>query len=234
MIRTSSVIVAGLLILGLVGVVTTADAQDKDDKVTCRIIYVPTPESVIDKMFDMAKIKQGDVVYDLGCGDGRILAMAAPKYKSSGVGVDIDPDRIKDSAETMKKYKVGDKTEVNPKGGFKVLNAKGDAVVEIRQGDALKVKDLDKATVIMLYMLPEFMEKLEAQISKLKPGTRIVAHDYEFPNWKWDQKVEFKGPTREHTLYMWTVKEKEKKKKSHPFSRDGGAERPASASRLNA
>src|SRR3954463_3730460 len=113
MIRTSSVIVAGLLILGLVGVVTTADAQDKNDKVTCRIIYVPTPEQVIDKMFDMAKIKQGDMVYDLGCGDGRILAMAATKYKSKGVGVDIDPDRIKDCTETMKKYKVGDKTTEN-------------------------------------------------------------------------------------------------------------------------
>jgi len=208
MIRISGMILAGLALVGLAGAVTQAVAQDKNDKVTCRIIYVPTPEQVIDKMFDMAKIKQGDMVYDLGCGDGRILAMAATKYKSKGVGVDIDPDRIKDCTETMKKYKVGDKTTENPKGGFKVLDGKGETLVDVRQGDALKVKDLDKASVVMLYMLPEFMEKLEKQAEQLKPGTRIVSHDYTFPNWKPDVTVEFQGPTRTHTLYLWTVKDK--------------------------
>jgi len=190
MIRTTGMILAGLTLVGLGGLVATARAQIPDDKITCRIIYVPTPESVVNKMLDMAKVKDGDMVYDLGCGDGRVLAMAATQHKAKGVGVDIDPARIKDSAETMKKYKV-------PEG-----------MVEIRQGDALKVKDLEKATVIMLYMLPEFMEKLEGQISKMKPGTRVVAHDYAFPNLKADQVVEFKGPQREHTLYMWTIKEK--------------------------
>jgi hypothetical protein len=79
--------------------------------------------------------------------------------------------------------------------------------VDIRQGDALKVKDLEKATVIAFYMLPEFMEKLEPQVLKrLKPGTRLVAHDYWFPNIKADHVVEFQGPSREHTLYLWTVR----------------------------
>jgi SAM-dependent methyltransferase len=170
---------------------TVLQGQSPDDKVTCRIIYVPTPETVVDKMLDMAKVKKEDRVFDLSCGDGRVVAMAAKKFGSRGIGVDIDPARIKECKETMKKYEI-------PEG-----------LVEIRQGDALKVKDLERATVIMLYMLPEFMEKLEKQaLEKLKPGTRIVAHDYPFPNWKADQVVEFKGPEREHTLYMWTVKEK--------------------------
>jgi SAM-dependent methyltransferase len=170
---------------------------DGEDKVTCRLIYVPTEQVVVDKMLDMAKVTDKDVVYDLGCGDGRIVATAAKKFGAKGVGVDIDPPRIKDSNETIKTLGV-------------------EKLVEIRQGDALKVKDLERATVVMLYMLPEFMAKLEPIAKKrLKPGTRIVAHDYAFPNWKPDTTVDaFKGPIREHTLYMWTVKEAAKDDKA--------------------
>jgi len=170
-----------------------AQGQDKkiDPDFKCRIIYVPTEEVVVEKMLDMAKVKKEDLVYDLGCGDGRIICLAAKKFGAKGVGVDIDPDRIKDCKETMKKYGITKE------------------MVDIRQGDALKVKDLERASVVMFYMLPEFMEKLEPQVLKrLKPGTRLVAHDYPFPNMKPEQVVEFKGPNREHTLYMWTVPEK--------------------------
>jgi ubiquinone/menaquinone biosynthesis C-methylase UbiE len=167
------------------------EKKDIDADFKCRIIYVPTEEVVVDKMLDMAKVKKEDIVYDLGCGDGRIICMAAKKFGAKGVGVDIDPARIKDCLETMKKYGVTKQT------------------VDIRQGDALRVKDLEKATVVMFYMLPEFMEKLEPQVLKrLKPGTRLVAHDYPFPNLKAEQVIEFKGPSREHTLYLWTVPEK--------------------------
>jgi precorrin-6B methylase 2 len=168
-----------------------ATAQNTDDKVTCRIIYVPTEQTVVEKMLEMAKVDKKDIVFDLGCGDGRIVCTAAQKYGAKGVGVDIDPERIKDCMATMKKFGVTKEQ------------------VDIRQGDALKVKDLDRATVIMLYMLPEFMEKLKLQLSKLKPGTRIVAHDYPFPDLNPDQVVEFKGPNREHTLYLWTIKKKD-------------------------
>jgi precorrin-6B methylase 2 len=183
-------VLAGTGLLAALALTLTAgvQGQDEDDKVTCRIIYVPTPEPVVEKMLDMAKVTKKDVVYDLGCGDGRIVAMAAKKFGCKGVGVDIDPPRIKDSKETVKKYGVED-------------------LVEIRQGDALKVKDLEKASVIMLYMLPEFMTKLEPIAKKkLKAGSRIVAHDYAFPNWKPETTVEFKGPNREHTLYLFVVK----------------------------
>jgi precorrin-6B methylase 2 len=169
-------------------------AQDKDkkDKITCAIIYVPTDQAVVEKMLTMAKITKNDVVFDLGCGDGRIVCTAAKKYGAKGVGVDIDPARIKDCLETMKKFGVTKDQ------------------VEIRQGDALKVKDLQRATVICFYMLPEFMAKLEPQVKKLKAGTRLVAHDYAFPNLKPDQTVKFEGPERTHMLYLWTLKDDNK------------------------
>ncbi len=165
-----------------------ADKKDIDPEYQGRIIYVPTEEVVVEKMLEMAKVKKDDLVYDLGCGDGRIVCLAAKKFGAKGVGVDIDPARIKDSLETMKKY-----------GVTKEL-------VDFRQGDALRVTDLEKATVVTFYMLPEFMEKLEPQVLKrLKAGTRLVAHDYPFPNMKADEVIEFKGPIRPHTLYLWTV-----------------------------
>jgi cyclopropane fatty-acyl-phospholipid synthase-like methyltransferase len=164
--------------------------DDKDEK-KYNLIYVPTPEVVVEKMLNMAKVKKGDVVYDLGCGDGRVVAIAAKKYGVRGVGIDLNPDRIKEARETLKKYDV-------------------EKLVEIRQGDALKVKDLDKATVVALYMLPEFMNWLEPIAKKtLKPGTRIVSHDYKWDSdWQPEQTVEFKGPERTHILFLWTVPEK--------------------------
>jgi ubiquinone/menaquinone biosynthesis C-methylase UbiE len=170
-------------------------ALAQEAKVPCRILYVPTEQVVVEKMLEMAKVKKDDVVFDLGCGDGRIVVTAAKKYGCKGVGIDIDPERIKDSLVTMEKAKVGKD------------------LVDIREGDALKVKDLEKATVIMLYMLPEFMEKLEPQMKKrLKPGTRIVAHDYPFPNMDPDQTVEFNaGGARPKYLYLWTIREPKKK-----------------------
>jgi len=185
-----------LLILIAVVVACYSQVQGQDDKPACRIIYVPTEQVVVEKMLDMAKVKKDDLVFDLGCGDGRIVVTAAKKYGCKGVGVDLDPARIKDSLETMRKEGVGKE------------------LVDIRQGDALKVKDLEKASVLMLYMLPEFMEKLEPQIKKrLKPGTRIVAHDYPFPNMEPDQLVEFEvaGAGRAKRLYMWTIREPKKK-----------------------
>jgi len=175
---------------------TTALPGDlKSTKGGCKLLYVPSEQVVVEKMLEMAKIKKTDVVFDLGCGDGRIVVTAAKKFGCKGIGIDYDPDRVKDSLKTMEKF-----------GVTKDL-------VEIREGDALEVKDLERATVIMLYMLPEFMEKLEPQMKKrLKPGTRIVAHDYPFPNMDPDQTVEFDtGGVRPKYLYMWTIREPKKK-----------------------
>lgn len=179
-----------LLFACVAGLPFVAHGQEKTAD-GCRIIYVPTEETVVEKMLEMAKVGKTDIVYDLGCGDGRIVCIAAKKFGAKGVGVDYDPARIKDCMATMKKFGVTKDQ------------------VDFRQGDALKVKDLPRATVITFYMLPEFMEKLEPQLAKLKPGTRLVAHDYPFPNLKADQIVEYKGPNREHTLYLWTIKKKD-------------------------
>jgi uncharacterized protein (TIGR03000 family) len=160
--------------------------------ISSRILYVPTAQNIVDKMLEMAKVTDKDVVYDLGCGDGRILVTAAKKYGAKGIGIDIDPERIKDSKANIAKEKVG-------------------KLVEVRQGDALKVKDIAKATVVTLYMLPEFQEKLAPILKKeLKPGTRVVAHDYSLPGWKEESTVMIDGPFREHTLYLYRVEGKKK------------------------
>lgn len=167
-----------------------ADDKDKEES-KFNLVYVPTPEKVVEKMLDMAKVTKKDVIFDLGCGNGIMLAIAAKKYGCKGVGIDLNPVRIKESHETIKKFGV-------------------EKLVEIRQGDALKVKDFKKANVVVLYMLPEFMNWLEPIAKKtLKPGTRIVSHDYKWDDdrkWLPDVTIEFKGPERTHTLYMWTVK----------------------------
>jgi ubiquinone/menaquinone biosynthesis C-methylase UbiE len=189
-----------LLGLGIVSLLALAGisqgvSQDKD-KEGYSDLYVPTPQNAVEKMLDMAKVSKNDVVFDLGCGDGRIVATAAKKFGARGVGVDLNPVRIKDAKATVKKFGV-------------------EKLVEIRLGNALHVKDLDQATVVCLYMLPEFMAKLEPIVkAKLKPGARIVSHDFQFPGWKEDQAVEFvgiddEGKRKELKLYLYTVKKKE-------------------------
>jgi uncharacterized protein (TIGR03000 family) len=163
--------------------------QNSKDASSSQIIYVPTAQVIVDKMLEMAQVTKDDVVYDLGCGDARILVTAARKFGARGVGVDIDPDRIKDSLANVKKEKV-------------------EALVEIRQGDALKVPDLSKATVVTLYMLPEFMEKLKPILLRdLKPGTRIVSHNYTLPGWtpRDSAKVQAQGSPFAATVYLWHV-----------------------------
>jgi uncharacterized protein (TIGR03000 family) len=151
--------------------------------------YVPTPQEVVDKMLELANIKKGDVVYDLGCGDGRIVMTAAKKYGVKAVGFDKDPQRVKEAKENVKKNKVED-------------------LVTIKEADLFTV-DLSGATVLTLYLLPEVNEKLIPKLEKLPAGTRIVSHDFDMRGIK-HQKVEHVTPTDdsgfgEHTIYMWTL-----------------------------
>jgi uncharacterized protein (TIGR03000 family) len=162
------------------------------DVISSKILYVPTSPDIVDKMLQMAKVTDKDVVYDLGCGDGRILVTAAKKFKAKGVGIDIDPERVKEALANVAKEKVG-------------------KLVEIRQGDALNVADISKATVVTLYMLPEFQKQLAPILKKkLKPGTRVVAHDYSLPGWKEEASVPIPGPFQQHVLYLYRVKGKKK------------------------
>src|SRR5262249_17242144 len=154
-----------LAVLALLGLALAwgglpSGAADKDDKDrTPDVIFVPTPQKVVDKMLEMAEVKKGDVVYDLGCGDGRIVVTAAKKYGAKGIRIDIDPQRIKDYTENVKKNKVGE-------------------LVTIKKADIFK-EDFKDATVVTLYLLPSLNVKLMPQLAKLKEGTRIVSHDFD-------------------------------------------------------
>jgi hypothetical protein len=159
------------------------------------VIYVPTPQKVVDKMLEMAEIKQGDVVYDLGCGDGRIVVTAAKKYGVKAVGFDINPERVQESLANVKANKV-------------------EHLVTIKQADIFTL-DLREATVVTLYLLPGLNVKLMPQLEKLKPGSRIVSHDFDMRGAKPVQVHSMTAENGEfqedeygqaaHTIYKWIV-----------------------------
>jgi len=152
--------------------------------------FVPTPPEVVDRMLELAEVKRGDVVYDLGSGDGRIVIRAAKKYGTRGVGVEIDPDLVQRARN----------------------NAKDEGVshlVEFREEDALKV-NVSPATVVTLYMLPEFNAKLRPILrQQLKPGSRVVSHDFPIEGWTPIKVERMRGDLiHDHTLYLWRIDEK--------------------------
>jgi len=149
--------------------------------------YVPTPQEVVDRMLDLAQVKKGDVVYDLGSGDGRIVVTAAKKYGVKAIGFEIDPQRIKESHENIKKAGV-------------------EQLVEIRLQD-IRTVDLSGATVLTMYLLPEVNLMIRPNIWKqMKPGSRIVSHDFDMGDWKPLKTENIKdGSSWDHTLYLWHV-----------------------------
>jgi hypothetical protein len=151
------------------------------------VIYVPTPQEVVDKMLELAQVKKDDIVYDLGCGDGRIVVTAAKKYGCKCIGYDINPKRIKESLENVEKNNVGD-------------------LVRIEQEDIFTL-DLSKANVITLYLLPSLNVKLIPQLDKLKPGSRIVSHDFDMRGVTPDKVIEINSDNgySDHKIYLWTT-----------------------------
>jgi SAM-dependent methyltransferase len=150
------------------------------------VIYVPTPYEVVEKMLELADVRKGEVVYDLGCGDGRIPVTAAKKYGVRAFGWDINPVRVKESLDNVEKN-----------------NVKG--LVTIKQGDIFEL-DLSKADVITLYLLPQLNVKLIPQLEKLKPGCRIVSHDFDMKGVRPKREISFTPPGgREHRIYLWVT-----------------------------
>lgn len=149
--------------------------------------YVPTPQEVVDRMLELAQVKKGDVVYDLGSGDGRIVVTAAKKYGVKAIGFEIDPQRIKESHENIKKAGV-------------------ENLVEIRQQD-IRTVDLSGASVLTMYLLPEVNLMIRPNIWKqMKPGSRVVSHDFDMGDWKPLKTESIKdGSSWDHTLYLWHV-----------------------------
>ena len=149
--------------------------------------YVPTPTKVVEGMLDLAKVTKNDVVYDLGCGDGSIIITAAKKYGATGIGVDLNPERIKEAKENAIEAGVEDK-------------------VSFHEGDLFKF-DFSKANVLTLYLLPDVNLKLKPKIlEEMKPGSRVVSHAFDMGNWKPDKRISVDGKT----VYLWIVPEKEK------------------------
>jgi uncharacterized protein (TIGR03000 family) len=173
------------------GKTTTVDLRKEDPKLPDKIVirYVPTPPEVVDAMLELGKVTKDDVVYDLGCGDGRIVVSAVKKFGAKkGVGIDLDPERIKESNENAKTAGVEDK-------------------VEFRKGDVMKVKDLDKATVVCLYLADELNEQLRPILQKvLKPGTRIVSHRFLMGDWKPEKTKKVTTDTDTYRIHLWTIK----------------------------
>lgn len=150
------------------------------------VIFVPTPQEVVDRMLELAQVTKDDLVYDLGCGDGRIVATAAKRFGCRAIGFDIDPERVKESKATVAEMGVED-------------------LVEIREEDIFKL-DLSEASVITLYLLPDLNVRLIPQLEKLKPGSRIVSHAFDMRGVKPDLVETVEGELgSQHTVYLWTT-----------------------------
>ena len=179
----------------------------KDDPKYNNPTFVPTADEVIEKMFEMGKVNKNDVMFDLGCGDNRICFMAAKKFGCRGVGIETNPVRIREAMDMFDKYNKDDAIVFGP---VKL------PMVETRHGDALAMKDLKDATVVVMYMFPEFMDLWFPIAEKtLKPGTRILSHDYSWSDdkpWKPAATATVKSSSRDnHKVIMWVVPEKAKK-----------------------
>lgn len=146
------------------------------------VIYVPTPPEVVEEMLKIANVKKGDILYDLGSGDGRIPVAAAKKFGIRAVGIDIDPERIAEANQNAKKAGV-------------------EKLVKFRNEDLFKA-NFKEATVVTLYLLPDLNVKLRPRLwNELKPGTRIVSHQFDMAEWKPEKTVELNG----RSIYFWTI-----------------------------
>jgi tRNA G37 N-methylase Trm5 len=169
----------GLLATALI--ISTGAAYSQDTEGKKIVPFVPTPQEVVDKLIELAGVKKGDVVYDLGSGDGRIVISAAKKG-ARAVGFDIDGDLVKESRDNIRKAGVQDSAE-------------------IRQQDLLTV-DLSPATVITMYLLPDVNLMLRPKLlSQLKPGSRVVSHAFDMGDWKPDRTERVNG----RTIYLWII-----------------------------
>lgn len=167
--------------LSLCGMRSPARAQDSIFENKKIVPFVPSPQIVVDKMIELAGVKKGDVVYDLGSGDGRIV-IAAAKKGARAVGFDIDPDLVAESRANVKKDGVQESAE-------------------IRHQDILTV-DLSPASVVTMYLLPDVNLKLKPNLlSQLKPGSRVVSHSFDMGDWKPDKVERVDG----RTIYLWII-----------------------------
>jgi len=175
------------------------DLTKDTDKDKAEIRYLPTPEDIVDEMVKLAKITKDDVVFEPGCGDGRIVIAAVKAGAKKGVGIDLDKERVKESKAAVKAANLVDK-------------------IEIREGDALEVKDYSDATAVLLYMGEEFNVLIRPTLLRdLKLGTRIVSHRFPMKDWKPDDTKKVVGQDGlDYEIHIWKVTEDSKKKYAAP------------------
>ena len=148
--------------------------------------FVVSPQPIVDKMLEMASIKPSETVYDLGCGDGRILIAAAQQYKAKGVGIEISGRLVKMANEKVRSMQLHDQ-------------------ITIRQGHLLDV-DLSDADVVMIYLETGSNDLLKPNLEKfLKPGSRVVSHDFEVRGWKASKVEKIHAFNRHHTIYLYEL-----------------------------
>lgn len=156
--------------------------QTATAKRTPDVIFVPTPREVVEAMLKVAKVTKDDLVYDLGCGDGRIVISAVKDFGARGVGIDIDPVRIGEAKKNAQEAGLTDR-------------------IQFREEDLFEA-DISKATVVTLYLLPSLNLKLMPKLMKeLKPGTRIVSHAFDMGDWKPEQELDVNG----RKVYFWII-----------------------------
>jgi hypothetical protein len=179
-------IIGFALALAVVAVLPIAAQQPQQEPPLRRpdVVWVPTPPDVVDAMLKLASVKPNDVLYDLGCGDGVIVTTAAQKYGARAVGIDIDPQRVKEATERARQMGVSDR-------------------VKILQGDLFE-SDIKEASVVTLYLLESLNIKLMPKLQReLKPGTRVVSQTFGMgPGWPPDKTIEVNGLP----VHLWTIK----------------------------
>jgi ubiquinone/menaquinone biosynthesis C-methylase UbiE len=150
--------------------------------------FVPSPQEVVEAMLKLGDAHKGDILYDLGCGDGRIVITAVKKYDVDGTGVDIDPERIAEAKANAAREGVAGKAK-------------------FIEGDLFNA-DIGKATLVTLYLLPNVNLKLKPKLlAELKPGARVVSHSFDMGDWEPARKIEVNG----RTIYLWIIPEKQSK-----------------------
>ncbi|MFO0969007.1 MAG: methyltransferase domain-containing protein [Gemmataceae bacterium] len=187
-----------VLVLAVVAGLAAQEDMSKGKSKFYNDTFVPTPDEVTGKMLELSKCTKDSIVYDLGCGEADMLIFATKKYGCKCMGIEFNPERADKAREKVKKAGL-------------------DKMIEIRTGDALTVKDIGKADIIILYMFPGFLNHMREEYEgKWKSGARIASHDYkwETPGWEPDVALnDFKGPTRTHRIYLWTAPAKKSSSK---------------------
>ena len=174
-----------MLLIFAAGNATAAEEPATRPKRKLDVWYVATPPEIVERMLEIANVRIGDVVYDLGCGDGRMVIAAAKKYGTRGVGVDLDPARIREARANAKQAGV-------------------ESLVTFQVADMFQT-DISEATVVLLYLLPELNRRLKPKLfAQLRPGARVVSHDWDMgKDWPPDDYVKLGGDG----IYLWVMPE---------------------------